>query len=81
LFGTGLRTGFANTDRLPAYTVVNAGVSHTFSDSPIGKVNLRLSVLNLLDKVYEIRDGNGIGVGAPQFGQRRSMYLAMTKSF
>jgi hypothetical protein len=31
--------------------------------------------------VYEIRDGNGIGVGAPQFGQRRSMYLAMTKSF
>jgi outer membrane receptor protein involved in Fe transport len=81
LFGSGLRSGFANSEHLPAYTVVNVGASHTFTDSPIGKVNLRLSVINLFDRVYEIRDGSGIGVGAPQFGQRRSMYLAMTKSF
>jgi outer membrane receptor protein involved in Fe transport len=81
LLGTGLRSGFANTDHMPAYTVVNAGVSHTFNDSFAGKVNVRLSVINLLDRVYEIRDGSGVGVGAPQYGQRRGMYLALTKSF
>ena len=31
-------------------------------------------VVNLLDKIYELRDGSGIGVGAPQFGQRRGFY-------
>ncbi|GAC1326747.1 MAG: hypothetical protein NVS3B11_23860 [Collimonas sp.] len=81
LFGSGLRSGFANTDHLPAYTEVNLGASHVFSDSPIGKFTTRLSVINLFDKVYEIRDGSGIGVGAPQFGQRRGFYLSMTKSF
>jgi outer membrane receptor protein involved in Fe transport len=81
LFGSGLRSGFVNSDHLPAYTEVNLGASHTFNDSAIGKVNVRLSVINLFDKVYQIRDGSGIGVGAPQFGQRRAMYVAMTKSF
>jgi outer membrane receptor protein involved in Fe transport len=81
LFGTGLRSGFVNSDHLPAYTEVNLGASHTFKDTLIGKVNLRLAVVNLFDKVYQIRDGSGIGVGAPQYGQRRAMYLAMTKSF
>ncbi|RXZ32884.1 TonB-dependent receptor [Oxalobacteraceae bacterium CAVE-383] len=81
LFGTGLRSGFVNSDHLPAYTEVNLGVSHTFNDTLIGKVNLRLSAINVFDKVYQIRDGSGIGVGAPQYGQRRAMYLAMTKSF
>jgi outer membrane receptor protein involved in Fe transport len=81
LFGSGLRSGFANTDHLSAYTEVNLGASHVFKDSPIGKFTTRLSVINLFDKVYEIRDGSGIGVGAPQFGQRRGFYLSMTKSF
>nr|WP_231879303.1 TonB-dependent receptor [Collimonas arenae] len=81
LFGSGLRSGFANTDHLPAYTEVNLGANHVFSDSPIGKVTTRLSVINVFDKVYEIRDGSGIGVGAPQYGQRRGFYLSMSKSF
>ncbi|WP_233212315.1 TonB-dependent receptor [Collimonas sp. PA-H2] len=81
LFGSGLRSGFANTDHLAAYTEVNLGASHVFSESPIGKVTTRLSVINLFDKVYEIRDGSGIGVGAPQYGQRRGFYLSMTKAF
>jgi len=34
-------------------------------------VNIRLDVVNLLDKICELRDGSYIGVGAPQFGQRR----------
>ncbi|MFC5474347.1 TonB-dependent receptor [Paraherbaspirillum soli] len=81
IFGSGLRRGFANTEHLPAYTEVNLGASHVFNETPVGKLTTRLSVINLFDKVYEIRDGSGIGVGAPQFGQRRGFYLAMTKSF
>ena len=81
LFGTGLRSGFVNSDHLPAYTEVNLGASHAFKDTLLGKVNLRLAVINVFDKVYQIRDGSGIGVGAPQYGQRRGMYVAMSKSF
>src|SRR5262249_53166362 len=28
IYGSGLRAGFANTDHVPAYTQVNAGISH-----------------------------------------------------
>jgi hypothetical protein len=30
--------------------------------------------VNLFDQAYELRDGTGIGVGAPQWGQRRGFY-------
>lgn len=79
--GSGLRSGFANTDHLPYYTSVNLSVAHEFRDSPIGHATVRLSAINVLDAVYEIRDGSGIGVGAPQYGQRRGLYLAVTKHF
>ena len=46
-----------------------------------GKIEGRLSVLNVFDSVYQLRDGTGIGVGAPQFGPRRTMYASVTKSF
>lgn len=81
LYGSGLRSGFANTEHLPSYTEVNLGVSHIFKESPVGKLTTRLSAINVFDRVYQIRDGSGIGVGAPQFGQRRGLYMAMTKSF
>jgi outer membrane receptor protein involved in Fe transport len=82
LFGSGLRSGFANTQHLPSYTQVNASVSQSLDlGRGLGPVELRLSVLNLLDKRYELRDGTGIGVGAPQFGPRRAAYVSVTKSF
>lgn len=81
LFGSGLRNGFANTTHLPSYTAVNADVSRTFALGGGGPVEARLSVLNLFDKVYQLRDGSGIGVGAPQYGQRRTVYVSLTKSF
>jgi hypothetical protein len=36
-------------------------------------------VVNLFDKIYELRDG--IGVGAPQFGQRRGFYGTVAYDF
>src|SRR5258706_205293 len=43
--------------------------------------NARVSLLNGLDRVYQLRDGSGIGVGAPQFGPRRAVYLSLRKDF
>ena len=30
---------------------------------------------------YAIRDGSGVGVGAPQFGPRRGVFVGVTKAF
>ncbi|MFG6488184.1 TonB-dependent receptor [Roseateles sp. BYS78W] len=82
LFGSGLRRGFANTEHLPAYTSVNAAVAKTFDlGGGLGKLDTRLAVVNLFDHVYQLRDGSGIGVGAPQFGLRRSVYVTVSKPF
>lgn len=81
LFGSGLRRGFANTGHLPSYTVINLGLAHDFRTDGIGPWQGRVSVNNVLDKVYEIRDGSGVGVGAPQFGARRGVLLSLTKKF
>ena len=81
LFGSGLRNGFANTTHLPSYTTVNADLSKRLDLGGGGPVEARLSVVNLFDKVYQLRDGSGIGVGAPQYGQRRTVYVSLTKEF
>ena len=84
-FGSGMRStpqgGTPNSDHLPAYVQVNVGVAREFQTRWLGKLGVRLSIVNLFDKVYEIRDGTGVGVGAPQFGPRRSLYATISASF
>ena len=36
-------------------------------------------IVNLFDQVYELRDGTGIGVFAPQFGARRGFYAGISQ--
>jgi outer membrane receptor protein involved in Fe transport len=81
IYGSGLRSGFANTDHLPFYTQVNAGVSHEFLWSDAKPTTLRFDIINIFDSVYEIRDGSGIGVFAPQFGPRRAYYMGISQKF
>lgn len=81
LFGSGLRNGFANTNHLGAYFQVNVGAGHSFDAPVIGKFKVRLTVINLFDRNYQLRDGTGIGVGAPQYAPRRSFYVALSKPF
>ena len=66
---------------LPSYVQVDAGVAHAFELGAFGKLNARFTIINVFDKVYEIRDGTGVGVGAPQFGPRRAYYIAFEKPF
>jgi hypothetical protein len=80
IYGSGLRNGFANTTTLPSYTQFNVGVSHDFNlVSPTKPTTLRFDVVNLFDTIYEIRDGSGIGVFAPQFGPRRGFYFGVSQ--
>jgi outer membrane receptor protein involved in Fe transport len=81
LYGSGLRNGFANSEHLPSYTQVNASVARPFDLGSFGKVDTRVSVLNLFDRSYQLRDGSGIGVGAPQYGPRRTLYVTLSKPF
>ena len=81
IYGSGLRSGFANTREMPPYATVNLGVSHTFDIPRLGKLTARFDIVNLLDKVYEIRNGSGIGVFAPQYGQRRGFYGGLSFVF
>ena len=41
---------------------------------------IRFDVINVLDKIYQIRNGTGVGVGAPQFGPRRGFFFGVSKS-
>jgi outer membrane receptor protein involved in Fe transport len=80
LYGSGLRNGFANTGTLPWYSQVNVGISHEFKWLDDKKpTTLRFDVVNLFDSIYEIRDGSGIGVFAPQFGPRRGFFVGISQ--
>jgi outer membrane receptor protein involved in Fe transport len=82
IYGSGLRSGFANTSHLPPYTQVNVGISRDFVLAPGEKpFTLRFDVVNVFDEIYEIRNGTGIGVFAPQFGPRRGYFVGLSKKF
>jgi outer membrane receptor protein involved in Fe transport len=73
-------TGIPNGAHLPYYTQVNTGVSHVFQIPGAGTLTARFDIVNIADKEYEIRNGTGVGVGAPQFGPRRGFFFGLSKS-
>jgi outer membrane receptor for ferrienterochelin and colicins len=89
LVGSGLRRDLIEPDgssipngaHLPYYRQVNAGVSHAFDRQGIDGLTARLDVINVFDTKYEIRDGTGVGVGAPQYGPRRGFFVGVSKTF
>ena len=82
LYGTGLRKDGAtpNGDSVPAYTTVNFGISREFSALGWSGLTARFDILNAFDETYVIRDGTGVGVGAPQFGARRGFFFGLSKA-
>jgi outer membrane receptor protein involved in Fe transport len=87
IYASGLRTDdpngiIPNGGEQPSYFVLNAGISQNFTGPGVLKgVSIRADVLNLFDKKYQIRSGEGVGVGAPQWGQRRGFFAGITKKF
>jgi hypothetical protein len=88
LEGSGLRasldlpdgSSIPNGDHLPYYTQVNLGLNHVFHLDGWGTLTARMDLINALDKEYQIRNGTGVGVGAPQYGPRRGLFFGLAKS-
>jgi outer membrane receptor for ferrienterochelin and colicins len=84
IYGSGLRADgdTPNGRELAPYTQVNLSISHSFEHGSPGRpTEVRLDLINLADATYEIRDGTGVGVGAPQFGPRRGVFVGLKQSF
>ena len=77
LYGSGLRSGFANTGNLPFYIQANAGVSKRFTVPYLQWIEARLDCVNLFDRTYLIRNGTGIGVVSNQYGPRRAVFAGV----
>jgi hypothetical protein len=79
LVQSGLRADgtIPNGIALPTYATGNLSVVQRIATG----TDLRLDVLNITDAVYEIRNGTGVGVGAPQFGIRRTILAGITHRF
>ena len=87
IYGSGLRadlmlpdgTSIPNGDHVAPYAEVNVGISHAIKQ-PDGKpITVRFDVVNLFDTIYQIRNGSGVGVFAPQFGMRRGFLAGISK--
>lgn len=82
LAGSGLRTTVTtpNDQALPYYEQVNFSLTHRFP-LPKGALVARFDVINLFDQTYQIRNGSGVGVFAPQYGPRRGFYGGLSMEF
>jgi outer membrane receptor for ferrienterochelin and colicins len=89
LYGSGLRRDeplagggdIPNGDHVPGYVQVNLAANYHLALAKVGPLDLRFDIINVGDEKYEIRDGTGVGVGAPQWGPRRGFFAGVTKSF
>jgi opacity protein-like surface antigen/outer membrane receptor protein involved in Fe transport len=85
IYGSGLRSTpegviCPNCTHLPSYWQFNTGLSHEFANGWNGlPYTVRFDVVNLSDNIYEIRNGTGVGVFAPQFGPRRAYYMGISQ--
>ncbi|HEY1935830.1 MAG TPA: TonB-dependent receptor [Acetobacteraceae bacterium] len=80
LLQSGLRAStptIPNGTSTPMYGVVNLSVVQQLRPG----TQVRLDVLNVGDTVYEIRNGTGVGVGAPQYGLRRTILAGFSQHF
>jgi len=80
LLQSGLRASTAtipNGVALPTYATVNLSAVQQLRSG----TQVRLDILNLADATYEIRNGTGVGVGAPQYGIRRTILAGVTQRF
>lgn len=84
VFGSGLRSdteGVPNGGELPSYLQVNLSAGHDFNADSGHPLHAQLALINALDRSYQLRDGGGVGVFAPQWGPRRGAYLSLQQDF
>ncbi len=88
VYGSGLRadegTGadtIPNGAEVPGYYTVNGSIVQQLNFAGWHGASVRLDVINLFDRTYEIREGSGVGVYAPQYGERRTILVGVSQKF
>ena len=81
IYGSGLRADFANSAHLPQYYQIDLSAGRQIPLADAKTVDVSLAAVNVTDRVYLLRDGSGIGVGAPQYGPRRGLFLGLRLAF
>ncbi len=89
LYGSGLRTDatasngttIPNGGTVPSYLTASIGAEKSFKVGKNRSWKVRLDIVNLADKTYELRDGSGVGVNAAQYGMRRGIFGSVGCSF
>jgi outer membrane receptor protein involved in Fe transport len=84
IYGTGLREDagdIPNGGVVAPYLQLNLGVTHRFAKVFGAPLEVNAQILNVTDRIYEIRSGSGVGVFAPQYGPRRTFYAGIRKYF
>jgi hypothetical protein len=56
-------------------------MSRAFELAASGPLTVRFDVINVADKIYQIRSGTGVGVFAPQYGPRRGLFGGLAWRF
>jgi outer membrane receptor protein involved in Fe transport len=84
IYGTGLREDAGdvpNGGAVAPYLQLNLGVTHKYQDVFGAPLEVNAAIINVTDRIYEIRSGTGVGVFAPQYGPRRAFYAGIRKFF
>lgn len=89
LYGSGLRTDatapdgstIPNGGTVPSYLTASVGVEKSWKVGNSMSWKVRLDVVNLADKSYQLRDGSGVGVNAAQYGARRGIFGSVGYTF
>jgi outer membrane cobalamin receptor len=89
LYGSGLRTDATASDgsaipnggTVPSSYTLSAGAERTFKVGLNRFWKVRLDIVNLTDNSYALRDGDGVGVNAAQYGMRRGIFGSVGYTF
>ena len=91
LVGSGLRASAPTVPNIPngrelsGYYTINLSAVQRIDPAALSGLGrgteLRVDVINVLDRKYVLRDGSGLGVGNPQYGLRRAILGGVTQRF
>lgn len=89
LYGSGLRTDatapdgtvIPNGGSVPNYYSVSLGIEEGFKFKGKEHLKARVDIVNITDNSYQLRNGSGLGVNAPQYGARLGFFGGITYIF
>ena len=88
LYGSGLRQDaqtvlgtVPNGGTVSSYYSLNTGVEQDVVFGKHRQFKARLDVVNLTDTIYQLRSNSGVGINAPQYGERRGFFGTVSFRF